>query len=134
MSGNVEIAGTAVESASLSVDLTTIEQGGKPQPQLAKVLDTGTNPTATFRLTAPVAPGSTPGIGTTLTVSAVSLLVIHGISHSATVSLTARDDDCSLAVTGSIPITFSDWGIVAPWGLEDHGAIEFLLILARSGH
>ena len=133
VSGTVVIASNAVVSASMSVDLTTIEQGGKPQPQLAKIMDTGADPNATFTLTAPVALGSTPVIGNTFTVSATGLLVMDGISHSVNASLTARDDGTSLAVVGSIPILFSDWGIVAPWGLEDHGAIEFLVILARSG-
>jgi hypothetical protein len=82
---------------------------------------------------APVALGSTPVIGKTFTVSATGLLVMNGVSHPVTASLTARDDGNSLAVVGSIPILFSDWGIVAPWGLEDHAAIKFLLILARSG-
>src|ERR1700690_3883216 len=59
VSGTVVIAANAVVSASMSVDLTTIEQGGKPQPQLAKILDTGADPKATFTLTAPVALGST---------------------------------------------------------------------------
>ena len=133
VSGTVVIASNAVVSASMSVDLTTIEQGGKPQPQLAKIMDTGADPNATFTLTAPVALGSTPVIGKTFTVSAAGLLVMDGISHSVNASLTARDDGTSLAVVGSIPILFSDWGIVAPWGLENHGAIEFLVILARSG-
>jgi polyisoprenoid-binding protein YceI len=133
VSGTVVIAGNAVVSASLSVDLTTLEQGGKPQPQLAKIMDTGADPNAAFTLAAPVALGSTPVIGKTFTVSATGLLVMNGVSHPVTASLTARDDGNSLAVVGSIPILFSDWGIVAPWGLEDHGAIEFLLILARSG-
>jgi polyisoprenoid-binding protein YceI len=133
VSGTVTIAANAVVSASMSVDLTTIELGGKPQPQLARIMDTGADPNATFTLTAPVALGPTPVIGTTLTVGATGHLVMNGVSHSVTASLAARDDGTSLAVVGSIPILFSDWGIVAPWGLEDHGAIEFLVILARSG-
>jgi hypothetical protein len=133
VSGTVVIAGNAVASASMSVDLTTIEQGGKPQPQLAKIIDTVADPNATFTLGAPVALGSTPVIGKTFTVSATGLLVMDGASHSVNASLTARDDGPSLAVAGSIPVLFSDWGIVAPWGLEDHGTIEFLVILARSG-
>ena len=133
VSGTVVIAANAVVSASMSVDLTTIEQGGKPQPQLAKIMDTAADPDATFTLAAPVALGATPVIGQTFTVSATGLLVLNGISHSVNASLTARDDGTSLAVVGSIPILLSDWGIVAPWGLEDHGTIELLLILARSG-
>lgn len=133
VSGTVVITGNAVESASMSVDLTTIEQGGKLQPQLAKIIDSGADPDATFRLTSPVTLESTPVIGKTFSESATGLLVMNGISHSVNASLTARDDGTSLAVVGSIPILFSDWGIVAPWGLEDHGAIELLVILARSG-
>jgi hypothetical protein len=133
VSGTVVIAGTAVVSASMSVDLTTIEQGGKPQPQLAKIMDTGADPNATFTLAGPVALGSTPVIGKIFSVSAIGHLVMNGVSHSVSASLTARDDGTSLAVVGSVPILFSDWGIVAPWGLENHGAIELLVILARSG-
>jgi hypothetical protein len=133
VSGTVVIAGDAVVSAAMSVDLTTIEQGGKPQPQLAKIMDTGADPDATFTLTAPVALGATPVIGQTFTVSATGMLAMNGISHSVKASLTARDDGASLAVVGSIPVLFSDWGIVAPWGLEDHGTIEFLVVMARSG-
>lgn len=133
LSGSIAIAGSAVVSTSFSVDLTTIEQSGKPQPQLAKIIDTGTDPNATFTLTAPFDLGSTPAIGTTFSGSATGLLAMNGISHSVNASLTARNDGTSVAVAGSIPVLFSTWGIVAPWGLEDHGTIEFRLILARSG-
>ena len=133
VSGTVMIAGNAVESAAMSVDLTTIEQGGKLQPQLAKIIDTGADPDATFTLTAPITLASAPIIGKTFAESATGLLVMNGISHSVNASLSARDDGTFLAVAGSMPVLFSDWGIVAPWGLQNQGAIEFVVILARSG-
>ena len=130
--GNVVLADTTVVSATVSVDLTTLQSGGKPQPQLAQIMDTANHQDATWTLTAPIALGSTPVIGKTFTVGATGQLAMNGTSRSVTCTLTARFDGSSLDVVGSIPLLFPDWQIDAPWGLEDHGSLEFLLVLTPS--
>ena len=131
VTGTVVIAGTQASSASFSVDLTTLESGGKPQPQLAQILGTAAYPNATFTLTTPIALGSTPAVGGIFTVSATGMLAMDGTSRSVTVPITARWDGSALYALGSIPISFSDWNIKTPFGLEDHGSVEFLLVLNR---
>ena len=132
VTGKVVLTDTEAVSASLSVDLTTLELGGKPQPQLAQIMDTAAHRDATFSLTAPIVLGSTPVVGKTFTVEATGLLAMHGTTRSVTVTFTARNDGSTLDVAGSIPILFSDWGITPPWGLEAQGSVEFLLVLTQS--
>ena len=132
VTGNVVITGTTAVSAAMSVDLTTLASGGRQQPQLATIMDTADQRDATLPLTAPIVLGSAPVIGETFSASATGLLAMNGTTRSVTFALTARFDGSSLDVAGSIPILFPDWKIEAPWGLEDHGSVEFLLVLTQS--
>ena len=129
VSGNVVLAGTRVVSAAFAVDLTGIEQGGKPQQQLAKIMNLATYPDAQFTLTAPIELGAAPTVGTPFSVTAAGSLAMNGTSRPVTLTMLARFNGVEADIAGSIPVSFSDWGIKTPSGLEDHGSAEFLLLL-----
>jgi hypothetical protein len=56
---------------------------------------------------------------------------MHGVTKSVTVSLQAALSGDGVQVSGSVPVTFSDFGVDAPsFGfvqVEDSGTVEFLV-------
>src|ERR1017187_7487458 len=127
--GRVVIAHAVVTSASFRVDLAAVTVNGKAQPQLAKILDTARFPDATFTLTKPVTAGSGLVMNKSSRVQATGLLTMHGITRPVTFQATARYSGTLLEAAGSIPVLFSDWNIHAPEFLQNHGLLEFLLVL-----
>ena len=137
VTGTIVISGGQVTRALFHIDLTTITIAGKTQPQLARSLDTQQHPGATITLARPVTlpPAFTSGV--TITVRALGRLTLRGTTQLVTVTLSARRDGTALQAAGSIPITFSRWGITEPasygvvGSLASHGTAEFLLLLHR---
>ncbi len=138
VSGQLVLAGTQVRSGSFSVDLTrlTSDQQQRDNQFQGRIMDTASYPTATFKLTQPIALGSIPADGATITASAHGQLTLRGTTRTVTVDVTARRNGDSFQASGSIPVTFSDWNIpdpsFGPVTTEDHGQIEFLLAFART--
>ncbi len=133
--GEVTVEGGVLTAASIEVDMTTIEtdDSGRDR-QFLRILDTGEHPTATFVLTAPV---DLSGLATgSATVQASGTLTIKGVSHEVTATLEARTTGGGAQVSGSIPVTFSDYGVAAPnlgfVQVEDAGTVEMLLELTPS--
>jgi polyisoprenoid-binding protein YceI len=137
VTGTITISGDRVTSATFRIDLDAIKAGGKTQPQFATSLGTRQHPTATFTLTQSATLGPAFTSGATTTAAATGQLAMHGASHLATVTFSGRRTSSVLQVAGSIPVTFSDWGIKDPQGygflgsLASHGTAEFLLTLDR---
>jgi|ERR1022692_2119480 polyisoprenoid-binding protein YceI len=131
VTGTVVIARNDVTSASFRVDLTAVTSGGKAQPQLAKILGTASFPDATFTLTRPIAVSSGLVMNKTFTVTVTGTLAMHGMTRLVTFGASARYSGSLLEVAGSIPVTFSAWNIRTPALLQNHGLLEFLLVLRR---
>jgi polyisoprenoid-binding protein YceI len=129
VTGKVVIAHNDLSSASFRVGLTAVTVNGKTQPQLAKILDTARFPDATLTLTKPVAAGSGLVMNKTFRVQAAGLLSMHGTTRPVTFEVTARYSGSLLEAAGSIPVLFSDWNIHTPQFLQNHGLLEFLLVL-----
>lgn len=138
VTGTAVIAGGHVTTAGFRIGLRALTSGGKAAPQFAKSLDTTRYPYATITLTGPVTPGGSFTTGTPATVTASARLTLHGVTRTVRVPLSARRDAAGVAVAGSFPVTFADWGIARPKGygglgsLADHGQAEFLLILHQN--
>lgn len=134
--GEVAVQDGHLVSASIEVDMTTVEtdDSGRDR-QFQRILDTAEHPTATFVLTAPV--DLTGLTGGTATVEATGTLTIKGVSHDVAVSLEVRTTRDGAQVSGTIPVTFSDYDVAAPnlgfVQVEDAGTIEMLLDLTPSG-
>ncbi len=133
VSGQLVIDGTTLQSGTIEVDLTSIHSNqSRRDPAIQRSLQTGTFPTATFELTKPVDFGSVPADGQTVTVDATGDLTIHGTTKELTIPLQAQVVNGRIAVVGSAPLTFTDFGITMPTApvvvsVEDSGTIEFQL-------
>lgn len=139
VTGGATLAGDRVTAATFHVDLRAITVNGKTQPQFAQSLGVAANPDATFTLTGPLSFASDPSSGGPVTARAAGTLTVHGVTRSVTFTIRGRYTGSTLVVVGSIPVAFSDYGIVGPKGygalgsLADHGVAEFLLVLRRAG-
>ncbi|WP_245993058.1 YceI family protein [Xylanimonas allomyrinae] len=127
-------AGT-LSAATVTVDMASIETDEPQRDAFFRdtALSTDEFPTATFELTEP----ATLSAGATR-VELTGDLTVHGVTRPVSVMADlAQADDGEVQVVGSVPITFEDFGVSSPSlgfvSVEDSGAIEFSLLLARAG-
>ena len=139
VSGSFTLKGTEITAATITADLTGLQSDDSHRDgQLAdRGLQTATYPTATFVLGQPLELGSIPAAGRIMTVPATGQLTLHGQARTVTISLQARLAGGVVAVSGSLPITFADYGIVAPTSflalsVEDHGTMELQLMFRHA--
>jgi polyisoprenoid-binding protein YceI len=138
VTGELTVSGTQVASGSFTIDLTqvTSDESRRDNQFQGRIMDTANYPTATFKLLEPIALGSLPADGETVTAAADGELTLHGATRQVTVEVTARRSGDSVQASGSIPVTFADYDIPNPsFGAvttEDNGEIEFLLAFARA--
>ena len=136
VTGTMTIAGTSVTEGSFTVDLTTVssDQSRRDGQFHNRIMQTSQFPKATFTLTKPIALGSVPADGAEVKASATGDLRVHGVKRSVTFDVVAKRTSNTIAVNGSIPVTFADYGIgdpsFGPAVVQDHGEIEFLLVLS----
>ncbi len=132
--GSATIDGTSLTAAKISVDLTGVTtDNGSRDSQFLGILKTSEFPSATFSLTEPV---DIAAVGTGVaTVKATGDLTIAGTTKSVTVDMQAQMSGSNVEVQGTIPITFTDFGISAPdlgfVKVENAGSIEMLLKLSK---
>jgi len=138
VTGSFDIAGTTVEKGSFSVALANVSSGQSLRDNQfqGRIMDVATFPTVEFALTEPIELDTVPATGTQITASATGDLTIKATTKSVTFDVNAtRTANGQIAVQGSIPITWAEWGIGAPSGgpaqVEDSGEIEFLLVFER---
>jgi polyisoprenoid-binding protein YceI len=137
VTGAVSVSRSRLTSATFSVDLTTIKVNDKASPQFEKRLDTRGHPDASFTLGRPITLDPDVNTGGTIAATATGQLTLHGVTGPATLTFSGRRNGSALEAAGSIPITFSDWGIDPPenygfvGSLADRGMAEFLLVLHR---
>src|SRR5262245_39900264 len=138
ITGSVTITSTTIDAADFTVDLTTVasDDGRRDNQFHGRIMETGTFPTATFALAAPITLPSVPADLDEITVPASGQLTLHGVTRTVAIDLLARRNGEAIEVNGTIPVTFSDYGINNPSGgpaqVGDNGEIEFLLVLSRS--
>ena len=139
VTGNVAIDETTVGSATFTVDLKSVssDQTRRDNQFHGRIMDTDTHPNATFELTRPIVLESAPANLTKITVQATGRLTLRGTTRPVTFDLAARRNGDTIEVNGSIPVRFADYGIpdasFGPATVDDHGEIEFLLVLRRAG-
>lgn len=138
VTGTMTIEGTSATEAGFEVDLTTLEsdEAQRDGQVQNRILETSQFPTATFELTEPVDFGTEPADLEEITAQATGDLTVHGVTNSVTIDLTARRNGDAIEVTGSVPITWSDFDINDPSGgpaqVEDSGAMEFALTFSKT--
>jgi polyisoprenoid-binding protein YceI len=137
VTGEIEIAGNRVVDGSFTVDMTTVQsdESRRDNQFRGRIMDVATYPTSTFELTSPIELASLPADGAEVTVEATGRLTLRGATKPVTFDLAAQRSGSSIRVAGTIPIVFAEWGIpnpsFGPADTEDHGELEFLLVLSR---
>lgn len=132
VSGTLTVDGSTLTAATIDVDVASIttDSGNRDQYFRNVALETEQFPTATFTLTEPV-DAAVPADGEVATVEATGDLTVHGVTRAVTVELQAALSGDGVQVAGSIPVTFSDYGVEAPSlgfvEVEDTGTVEFLV-------
>ncbi|MFL5751299.1 MAG: YceI family protein [Chloroflexota bacterium] len=102
-----------------------------------QALETGTYPTATFKLTQPMDLGTVPADGQVIESTATGDLTIHGTTKSVQIPVEARVSGDVVTVTGSTDILFADYGISRPQSfmvlsIADRGTMEFQLQFTKA--
>ena len=70
-----------------------------------------------------------------MTTKATGDFTAHGVTKPVTADVQAERSGNAIRVSGSIPVTFADWNIpnpsFGPISTEDHGLVEFLVVLTH---
>ncbi|MCK0093653.1 YceI family protein [Rhodococcus sp. F64268] len=135
VSGTATIADESLTAAEITVRVdgiaTDISQ--RDGQFRGMVMDTANHPTATFTLTEPVNVSSLPTDGTVATVPATGILTLRGEERPVTVDVDVLRTGGSIVASGSIPATWTDWGIEPPdlgfVAVDQSGSVDFLITL-----
>lgn len=136
VSGTATVTDGQLTAADLTVQVSSIASDSSQRDRYftGTAVKASTYPEATFTLTSPVALTADGALSST--VEATGDLTIAGVTKSVTFEITVQAQSDQVAVAGSIPITFADFGVTAPSlgfvSVEDHGEVEFLLNLAQA--
>jgi polyisoprenoid-binding protein YceI len=132
VTGSAAVDGSTISAATITVQVGDIATDSEQRDAYFRdsALDAQAFPTATFTLTEPVADAVPSGSGTT-EVRATGTLELHGVTQPVTATLQVGLSGDGVDVSGTIPITFSDYSVQAPnlgfVKVDDAGAVEFLV-------
>ena len=132
VTGSATVDGSAITKAEITVQVADIATDSNQRDSYFRdsAMDAAAFPTATFALTEPVAAAVPSGSGTTK-VEATGNLTLHGVTKPVTAALEVGLNGDGVDISGSIPITFSDYGVQAPnlgfVKVDDSGAVEFVV-------
>jgi polyisoprenoid-binding protein YceI len=138
VSGTMTADGTTITAVDLTVDMTTVasDQSRRDGQFQGRIMDTASHPNATFKLTQPLRLDQVPADTTPVNVKATGDLTLRGTTKNVTFDLQAQRRGDGIAVAGSLPVVFADWGIpnpsIGPISTEDHGELELLVVFARA--
>jgi polyisoprenoid-binding protein YceI len=137
VTGQLELAGARVTTASFTVDMTTVKSDERRRDSQFNnnLMDVSQFPTATFELTAPIELGGEPADGQAISATATGNLTLRGATKAVTIDVQAKRSGETFQVVGSTDIVFADYGIPKPNApgitTEDHGLLEFDLHLTK---
>ena len=133
-------SGYSVTAADITVDVTKLssDQSRRDQRIHSQGLESDRYPTATFKLTSPIALTADATSGQTVHVSATGDLTIHGVTKSVTIPIDARLTGSKIELVGSISFPFSQFGMTPPSiggfvSVQNTATMEFQLLLTRQG-
>jgi polyisoprenoid-binding protein YceI len=138
VTGEITIEGTTASEATIEADMTDITTDrSQRNSRVQGALGTGEFPTATFVLTEPIDFGGAADTGEQVQVTATGDLTIHGVTQSVELPLTVFLVGDIITVTGSLEVTFADYGVSVPsapvvLAASDTGTIEIQLFLTRA--
>jgi polyisoprenoid-binding protein YceI len=138
VTGQFVLTGTSVSPASFTVDMTKVssDRSQRDGQFQGRIMDTADFPTASFVVTSPIDLGTVPKSDVVITLKATGKLTLHGTTKTITIALSAERTGNNIKVSGSVPITFSDYNIDNPSGgpasVGNTGTLEFLLLLSKA--
>jgi polyisoprenoid-binding protein YceI len=136
VAGELVAAGTTVSSATFTVDMASVasDKGQRDSQFNGRIMDVAQFPTATFKLTAPIALSAVPTEQPT-SVKAAGELTLHGVTKPVQVDLTVTRAGVTFLVGGTLNIVFADWNVAnpsfGPAQTQDHGLLEWALVFAK---
>lgn len=138
VTGDFVLEGTTVRSGTITVDLTTLasDESRRDAQVQGRILNTSRYPKATFTLSKAIDLTNLPATGVVTTVTATGDLALHGVTKTVDAKLSAKRAGDTIQVSGTIPVTFSDYGISSPSTagitVQDSGVVEFLLLFSQT--
>ena len=136
ITGELVAVGTTITSASFTVDMASIAspEGQRDGQFRGRIMNVAQFPTATFKLTAPIALAAVP-TETASTAKASGELTLHGVTNAVQMDLTVTRAGLTFAVGGALDIVFADWKVAnpsfGPAQTEDHGLLEWAIVFAK---
>jgi polyisoprenoid-binding protein YceI len=114
--GSVTISGDSVTTGTFTVDMASVEsdQSERNAQFDSRIMDVTQYPTATLKLTAPIALGTVPSVGSKATFTATGHLTMHGVTRKVAFPLTAERTADGIYALADVPIVFADWDIANP--------------------
>ena len=135
VTGSVVIAEGDLSEGEVTVDVASIatDQSRRDAYFRDNVMDVAAHPTATFAVTETA---DLPELtGTPVTVPVAGELTVAGTTRPVQVDLSVVRTAEGVDVSGSVPVTFGDFGIDAPSlgfvRVDEQGAVEMFLHLTR---
>ena len=144
VSGSITVAndgGAAnLTAGTLTVDTTTIQsdESRRDNRLRSEGLQTDQYPTATFKVTQPVAIPAAALAGSASDVTLVGDLTLHGVTKSVQIPAQAQLTDGRIQVAGTLTFPLSDFGITPPnvggfiLSISDQGTLEFLVSFEKA--
>lgn len=138
MAGTADVSGEKLSGAQVVVQVAAIatDNSRRDGQFRGNVMAADTFPTATFTLTTPVDPASLPTDGTATTVKADGRLTLEDQTRPVTVDVKVLHAGDKLVASGSVPVTWSDYGITPPSlgfvTIDDAGTVDFLVSMDRA--
>lgn len=133
VTGSFTVEALTLTSAEIQVDVASIatDQPARDNYFRSTAVNVAEFPTATFTLLEPVTAAAPPAGGDVHKVTVRGELTLNGVTKQLDAEVEAVISGSGGQVSGSVPITFADFGIEAPnlgfVSVEDSGTIEFLL-------
>jgi polyisoprenoid-binding protein YceI len=139
VTGSLALGGAVVSDVKITADMTALasDDSHRDDQLRRQAIESDNFPTATFTTTGSIDLGTLPADGTAVSVSATGTLTLHGVSKTVTVPLQVIRSGGIIAVTGTLPIIFSDYSIQKPnsfsvLSVDDHGTMELHLLFTHA--
>ncbi|KQO64643.1 YceI family protein [Curtobacterium sp. Leaf261] len=133
VTGTATVEGSDITAATITVDVASIatDSGNRDAYFRDSAMDAQAFPTATFTTTESIADAVPSSDSATTKQEVTGKLTLHGVTKTVTATITSGLSGDGADVTGSIPITFADYGVTAPSlgfvKVEKTGSVEFLV-------
>lgn len=135
--GSVTLSDKELVEATVEVDFTTLRTDDSHRDHhVLEALNIDEHPIGMFTLIEPLPIPASAADGEPFSGAATGELTIKGVTNRAVFNLDAQRVSDKIVVVGTSDVVFADYGVTTPSApivvsVEDHGIMEFQLILTR---